>query len=184
MQFIAIDVETANHSTHSICQIGLAEYCNGSITPVWQSLINPNEPFNPFNVAVHGISESMVKGSPGFWEIYPSLQQYLAGNIVVSHTKFDKHAINAAAERYSLPEIACSWLDSTLIAKRTWPQFSRSGFGLANLCRFLEFDFKHHDALEDAKACAYIVAQAIEETGICASEWLHRVKGPLHAHKS
>ncbi len=179
MQFIAIDVETANHNAHSICQIGLAEYYNGVITPVWQSLINPDEPFNSFNVAIHGINEGMVADSPGFFEIYPTLHQYLAGNLVVSHTKFDKSAIKAAAGRYSLPEITCSWLDSTLIAKRAWPQFSRSGFGLANLCRFLEFDFKHHDALEDAKACAYIVSQAIEKTGICASEWLLRVKGPL-----
>jgi DNA polymerase III, epsilon subunit and related 3''-5'' exonucleases len=179
MHFIAIDVETANYNIHSICQVGLVEYTSGTITPVWESLVNPSEPFNRFNIDIHGISPEMVTDSPAFPDIYSTLHDYLAGNIVVSHTKFDKGAVNSASRYYNLPEIGCIWLDSTLIAKRAWPQFSRGGFGLANLCQLLAFDFKHHDALEDAKACANIVARAIEKTGICTQEWLTRIKDPI-----
>lgn len=179
MHFIAIDLETANYSSHSVCQIGLVEYKSGIITPIWETLINPEEHFNSFNVGIHGITREMVLDSPTFSDIYPTLNAYLTGFVVVSHTKFDKSAINAAARRNNLPEISCTWLDSTLIAKRAWPQFSRGGFGLANLCNFLEFEFKHHDALEDAKACAHVVAKAIEKTGICTQEWLLRVKDPI-----
>lgn len=179
MHFIAIDVETANYNPHSVCQIGLVEYKSGTITPIWETLINPEEHFNSFNTAIHGITSNMVLNSPTFREIYPTLNAYLTKFIVISHTKFDKSAVNSAANRNDLPEISCTWLDSALIAKRAWPQFSRSGFGLANLSDFLEFDFKHHDALEDAKACAYIVAKAIEKTGICTQDWLSRVKDPI-----
>ncbi|MBQ4133520.1 MAG: 3'-5' exonuclease [Desulfovibrionaceae bacterium] len=179
MYFIAIDVETANYNLHSICQIGLVEYKLGKITPLWESLLNPYERFNCFNTEVHGISQEMVEPAPSFPEIYPKLHDYLAGNLVISHTKFDKGAINAASARYGLPEINCTWLDSSLIAKRAWPQFARGGFGLANLSRFLDFEFRHHDALEDARACACIVAKAIEQTGICANDWLLRVKDPV-----
>lgn len=179
MYFIAIDVETANYNLHSICQIGLAEYSMGTVTPLWESLLNPHEKFNRFNSELHGITPELVKQAPSFPEIYSDLDAYLAGNIVISHTQFDQKAINTACFHHNLPEIKCTWLDSTLIAKRAWPQFSQKGFGLANLSRFLEFEFNHHDALEDARACAQIVAMAIEQTGICAKEWLHRVKDPI-----
>ena len=179
MHFIAIDVETANYNIHSLCQIGLVEYRAGEIAPVWETLLNPHDHFSRFNIEIHGITPEMVTDAPAFPDIYPALHDFLAGNIVISHTKFDKGAINGAVSHFGLPPINCTWLDSALIAKRAWPQFSRGGFGLANLSRFLDFKFRHHDALEDARACAYIVSCAIEQTGICASEWLTRVKDPI-----
>ncbi len=179
MHFIAIDVETANYNIHSICQIGVVEYYRGQIVPVWKSLLNPQEYFSRFNSKIHGITLKDVEHAPVFSEIYPVLCDLLTGNIVISHTKFDKSAINSATALHDLPEIKCTWLDSALIAKRAWPQFSRGGFGLANLSRFLKFEFNHHDAQEDAMACAYIVAKAVEQTGICVKDWLLKVKDPI-----
>lgn len=179
MHFLAIDVETANYEMRSICQIGIVEYKDGTITPLLSSLINPHTPFNYFNTRVHGITADMVKEAPSFGEIFETLKKHMENKIVVSHTSFDKSAVTAASRYFKTSLINCSWLDSTLIAKRTWQQFSKQGYGLANLCSFLKFDFNHHDALEDAKACAYIVSKAIEQTGLCINDWLIKSKLPL-----
>jgi DNA polymerase III epsilon subunit-like protein len=40
MEFVAIDVETANPDMASICQIGLAWYRDGALTEEWKSYID------------------------------------------------------------------------------------------------------------------------------------------------
>ena len=39
MNFIAIDVETANADYSSICQIGIAEFQNGKVVDKWRRKI-------------------------------------------------------------------------------------------------------------------------------------------------
>jgi len=48
----------------------------------------------------------------------------------------------------------------------------------------LGYDFKHHDALEDAKAAAHIVLTACKETGLTMGEWLNRVNQPIYLYGS
>ena len=45
MEFVAIDVETANADMASICQIGIAKYSKGQLIDEWTSLINKVVPF-------------------------------------------------------------------------------------------------------------------------------------------
>jgi len=47
--------------------------------------------------------------------------------------------------------------------------------GLANVCRIIGYEFKHHDALEDAKASGQVLLAAIEATGLDVESWLTRV---------
>ena len=61
MTFNAIDVETANHSRWSICQIGICSVINGEIGDQWETLVNPETDFIPFNVRIHGIQKADVK---------------------------------------------------------------------------------------------------------------------------
>ncbi|MFT7592298.1 MAG: DNA polymerase-3 subunit epsilon [bacterium] len=65
MNFLAIDVETANADYSSICQIGIAEFKGGEITNTWSQLINPEVEFDIFNTMLHGIGEIDVDGAPG-----------------------------------------------------------------------------------------------------------------------
>jgi len=43
MNFVAIDVETANSDMASICQIGIAKFENGILVEEWVSLVNPED---------------------------------------------------------------------------------------------------------------------------------------------
>ena len=65
---------------------------------------------------------------------------------------------------------------SARVARRAWTEFSRSGYGLYNVCAAIGYDFKHHDALEDAKAAGQVLLAAMRETGIDLSGWMKRVR--------
>jgi DNA polymerase-3 subunit epsilon len=179
MNFTAIDVETANPNMSSICQIGLVKYENSVLSDEWKSYVDPESYFNGINVSIHGIDESIVKGAPKFSELAETLHSYLEGTVVVCHTHFDRVALYRAATRYGITPPASTWLDSARIARRAWKECAYSGYGLHNVCEMLGYDFNHHDALEDAKAAAYIVLAAVNETGLDIDGWLKRVPQPI-----
>ena len=179
MKFIAIDVETANADMASICQIGLAAYSDGVLTNEWKSYVNPNDDFDGINVSIHGIEESDVKDSPTFKALSETLFSYLDDAVVVCHTHFDRVAIHQAASRHGTRGPQCTWLDSAKVARRTWEEFAYKGYGLKNLCKVLGYEFKHHDALEDAKASAYVFLAAIDKSGLDLDSWLSRVNQPI-----
>lgn len=179
MDFVAIDVETANADMASICQIGIAKYNNGMLVEEWSSLIDPEDYFDFINIDIHGITEEDVEGKPTFPEIFNQLGSLLNDAICVSHTHFDRVSISRALTKYDLPNFDTTWLDSARVARRTWEEFAWGGYGLANICNKIGYQFKHHDALEDAKASGHVLLAAIEETGLDVNAWLKRTKQPI-----
>jgi DNA polymerase III subunit epsilon len=184
MNFASIDVETANADMATICQIGIAKYTHGELTGEWVSYVDPEDYFDDINVSIHGIDESTVRGAPKFPELTDKLRSLLEGTVVVCHTHFDRVAIHKAAQRYSVNIPECIWLDSAMVARRTWPECSRSGYGLLDVCFSIGYVFKHHDALEDAKAAANIVFAASREKGLDIYGWLVRVRQDIDPQKS
>ena len=155
LTFNSIDVETANADRASICQIGIVHVRDGEIKDQWQTLVNPEDWFDPWNVSIHGIDEYDVRNSPTLPEVRSELRSRLRGSVLVSHTSFDRVAFERAMTRYNLEQLQVTWLDSARIARRAWPEsYGRSGYGLKNIAKDLNISFKHHDALEDARAAA------------------------------
>ena len=176
--FISIDLETANPNPWSICQIGIAGFADGALTEQWMTYVDPQERFNPDNIAVHGITAAAVRGWPRLPEVSERLRATLEGRIVVSHSQFDRVALEQAFDRHDIRRLDCSWLDSTLVARRAWEGFSKRGFGLENLCRHLGYRYQRHDALGDAKAAGVVIVAAVEQTGIGLARWLELVELP------
>lgn len=172
--FVAVDVETAAENPGSICQIGLVRVRNGRITGQTALLVNPETRFREFNVELHGISELTVRHSPALPAVYPGLARQLAGQVVVSHTGFDRNALSAAAARYGLAEIRADWLDSARVARRAWPRKYRRRWSLGLIAADLGIAFRHHDAAEDARAAAEIVLAACREHNVGLEHWLPR----------
>jgi DNA polymerase-3 subunit epsilon len=175
MDFVAIDVETANANMASICQVGAATYSRGALHEEWKTYIDPEGYFDPINVSIHGIDEDLVRDSPKFPEAAERLYALLDGKVVVSHTHFDRLAIHQAARRYSLADPNAKWLDSARVARRAWADCAKKGYGLKSVCDQLGYEFSHHDALEDAKASGHIILAAINETGLQIEDWIKRV---------
>ena len=182
-RFVAVDVETANPDLSSICQIGLVLFDEGRIAWTWESLVDPEDFFYGWNVAIHGITPERVEGQPTFASLYPHIRDSLTGQVLVCHTAFDRAAFARAAEKYGLPNLECSWLDSARVARRAWPEmFARGGYGLANCAATLGIEFTHHAAGEDARAAGEVVLRAIEHTGLNLDEWFARVRKPISGH--
>lgn len=179
MDFVAIDVETANSDLSSICQIGVACFSDGSLHSSWESLVNPQDFFDPINISIHGIDEETVRSSPTWDEVYFRVTLYLQGKIVVSHTAFDRVAVLQACEKSNHAVCGCQWLDSARVVRRAWPMFAQSGYGLANVAAKFGIKYRQHDALEDARCAGEILLRAISECGLSVDEWLERVKRPI-----
>lgn len=182
MQFVAVDVETANTDPGSVCQVGIAEFHDNELAGTWGTLIDPEDYFDAFNVSIHGIDEKVIEGAPTYAEVVTEVQQRLgADSIAVCHTHFDRTAFSRVHYRYTLPALQCTWLDSARVVRRAWPQFSRRGYRLDNVAQELGISFRHHDAVEDARVAGEILVRAIRETGLSVSDWLDRVEKPVHS---
>ncbi len=179
MDFVAIDVETANADMSSICQIGLVYFKEGVLCEEWKSYVDPEDFFDGINISIHGIDESKVKGAPQLPEIANTLYRFLDDKITVCHTHFDRVSIRKAFNKYGIRHPENIWLDSARVARRTWEEFAWRGYGLRQICEKLEYKFKHHDALEDAKAAGYIMLTAMQQSCLNLEGWLKRVNQPI-----
>ncbi|OGA52701.1 MAG: transposase [Betaproteobacteria bacterium RIFCSPLOWO2_12_FULL_62_58] len=180
MNFVAIDVETANPDFASICQVGVAAFRDGTLHDTWESLVDPEDYFDEMNVAVHGIDERAVRGAPKWQIVYELLAPWLQGRVVASHTPFDRAALSRACEKNGLPPHNCTWLDTARVVRRAWPAFAQKGYGLANVTKHLNIQFQHHNAKEDARAAGEVLLRAMAETGFTVEQWLDRTAKPIN----
>lgn len=179
MNFVAIDVETANADMASICSIGAARFEGGKLVDEWCSLIDPRDYFDGINVSIHGIDERAVRGAPTYGEAAGTLHAMLRDAVTVTHTHFDRVATHQASARSGVSAPDCRWLDSARVARRAWEECATSGYGLANVCRLIGYEFEHHNALEDAKAAGQVLLAAMDRTGLDLDAWLARVAQPI-----
>ncbi len=180
MNFFAIDVETANPDMSSICSIGIAKFQDGIIIDEFYTLINPKSYFDEINVSIHGIDQDMVRGAPAYKDMSQKIHAMIFNSIVVTHTHFDRVAIQQSCDKFGLDVPACRWLDSSRIARRAWMECAQRDYGLANVCKLIGYKFKHHNALEDAKASGHVLLSAIQKTGIDLDGWFDRVRQPIN----
>ncbi|MNM40773.1 General stress protein 16U [compost metagenome] len=164
MNFTAIDFETANAGRSSACALGLVQVKEGQIIAEHNWLIDPQSPFDGRNIAIHGITPSMVRGKPTFVELWPTLEPLLQGQIVVAHNaSFDMSVI-----RYCLDEAGTSYpsfqyLCTYLLGKKMLKELP--SHKLDTISRHFGISLKHHDALDDARAAAGILLKLMEREG-------------------
>ena len=180
MDFVALDVETANADASSICQIGIAYFEDGTFEKSWKSFVDPEDFFDPVNISIHGIDSNSVSSAPKFSDLHEFLWETLEGKIVTTHTAFDRIRMRASGAKYGIEMPEIRWLDTACVVRRTWLDLSKKGYGLAPVAARLGIEFDHHDAAEDARAAGEIMLRAMEETGLSLDDWLERVTQPIH----
>lgn len=145
----------------------------------WYSLVDPEDYFDAVNVSIHGIGAQDVKEAPTFRQATEELERRLGGQIVVTHTYFDRVAMHHAAARYALSPPTCRWLGSAKVARRTWEDCARSGYGPSDLCKRISCTFEHHHALADAKARGHVLLAALPDSDLDLEAALKRVIQPI-----
>ncbi len=172
MDFTEIDFETATEKSDSACSVAVVEVRGGEVAGEFSTLIRPPRlAFSPFNVRIHGITPEMVEYERDFAGIWPELRPFLEGRIVFAHNApFDMGVLKSCllANRIEPPNFyhCCT----VQISRKAWPQLPNHK--LDTMGAFLHVDFRHHDALEDARACAAIPLAAAEEIGADSVEEL------------
>ena len=179
--FVSLDVETANPRHRSICAVGCVRYEGDRAGAEYYSEINPCEEFSAANTRIHGLCAEQVRDAPTFPAVLDELRAFIGGAPVVAHSRFDQSALRQASEHWQLDPPAWSWFDSIQVARLTWPHFVEGGYGLKSLSARLGIPLRHHQALDDAKAAAEIVAAAMREHDAPTFEHLQRKLG-LTAH--
>lgn len=153
--FTAIDFETAQGHSWSICQVGLVRVENGVIVKEIDMLVQP--PGNYYwgkMVQVHGITPDKTVEAPFFEDIWHLIEPYIKYQTVVAHNglSFDFPVLKSTLQYYELQEPEYE--------KRCTYRIYRSN--LAALCHRFNIDLNHHDALSDARACAKLYLMHLE----------------------
>lgn len=159
LDFTAIDFETANGFRGSPCAVGLTKVRSGVIVEEASWLMRPPENHDSFdyhNVRVHGIRPEQVAGLPRFGELFPEIGAFIGSDILAAHNAaFDLGVIRSALEVSGLAGPAYDYVCTVMLSRRCYSLVSNSlpfaaeeaGVPLVN----------HHDAAEDARACAGIL---------------------------
>ena len=162
INFVALDVETANYNKGSICSIGLVKFINGEIVDTYETLINPEEEFDGYNIYIHGITEDAVKNSPTYPAIAPDILNFIDGLPVVAHyAPFDSGAIRECNEKYGINDFYMEYFCSYYLSKAV---ISRLSYKLKNLAKEFNIPLNHHNALSDAQASGLIITELIRQS--------------------
>lgn len=182
-EFVVIDIETANSDQAAICQIGLVKYVNGTLSDEWQTLVNPEEEFSPWNTRIHGIGPDHVKNAPTLNSVIPKLLSFIGQSIIASYGAFDRASLYKALSKYNYSTLANPWLDITLIVRRSWPEkYAYKGYSLPNVCYDLSIPLlRHHDALQDAKSAGMVLNKAIDASNVPLLEWPEKIYSRIKA---
>ena len=174
LNFTAIDFETANGYPQSPCAVGLVRVREGKIVDGFATIFKPPagfDYFHPGNIAIHGIRPSDVEDGPTWADVLPLMLSFIEDDILIAHNAaFDmgvlKHSANAI--QAELPEVRyCCSLE---ISRKT---YHLESYRLNSVAYAIGHeDFKHHDALADADACARIIVHAADRHGVESIEEL------------
>jgi DNA polymerase-3 subunit epsilon len=166
MKIVAIDFETANEDRASPCAIGIAWIDGGNVVRQESRLIRPRElRFNYHNVRIHGIEAAHVFDKPEFSEVIAEYWSEISGSLILAHNAmFDVEVLCATSEAYKQPIPEFSFACTMLIARYTWPNLP--SVSLDKVAGSLGISFRHHNAEDDALACAKVALAAMNELGV------------------
>ncbi len=166
MRFTALDFETANSFIGSICAVGLAVVEDGAVIDKKYWLIKPHKDhryFDPFNVYIHGITKDMVADASEFDTVYTNeIASAIQGTVLAAHNAaFDMSALRHVLDLYHIEYPSIQYVCTFKAAQRAWAELENHK--LDTVSRYLNFQFTHHNALEDALACANILLEVFKE---------------------
>jgi DNA polymerase-3 subunit epsilon len=179
LDFTAIDFETANSSSASACSVGLVKVLGGRVVDTAGWLIRPphgHDEFLEWNVRIHNIRPRDVRDAPSWAQQLGDLVEFAGGFPLVAHNAgFDMGVIRGACAATGMPCPRFDYLCSLKVARTT---YSLDSYRLPVVAMAAGYeDFRHHDALEDAAACAAIIVHAARRRGVDSLEGLAESAG-------
>lgn len=160
--FVAIDFEAANNERSSVCSVGIVVIRNGEITDRFYSLINP-EPnyYNYWCSQVHGLTSKDTEDAPSFPKVWQQIEPLIDGLPLVAHNcPFDEGCLKAVFRVYQMDYPDYEFYDTLRASRKSFPYLPNYQLHtVAAICGY-QLD-KHHHALADAEACAWIAREVL-----------------------
>ncbi len=152
LELAALDFETTGLSAargDRVIEVAVVRGRPGREPQLWHTLIDPGRRVGATHI--HGITDAMLAGRPGFSEVLDELERQLAGAVLIAHNAaFDLSFLEMEYARVGRVAPAPPVVDTLGLARRV---LAIGDHRLATLCR--RFDLKRqqaHRALDDARA--------------------------------
>ncbi len=158
MILAGLDFETANCKWGSICSAGCALLEDGEALYQREWLICPACGYRSMQFThVHGLSYWDVRNEAEFPQIWDELRSKLlsADAVVIHNARFDLKHLRSVMAIYDLPPVEFNYVDSLSVCRRLFREMK--SHTLDTMAEHFGITFQHHNALEDAAACAAII---------------------------
>lgn len=156
-RYIAFDVETPNSRNDRMSAIGVAVVEDGAIVEEFSTLVDPETHFDRFNIWLTGITPAAAAEAPTFGELWPTLEPYLSGGLLVAHNAvFDMGVLAKCLRAYCV-----DWYDrvdyacTVQMGRKCYPELP--DHKLNTMCACLGIDLEHHRAGSDSRACGELL---------------------------
>ncbi|SYZ74620.1 DNA polymerase III epsilon subunit-like 3'-5' exonuclease (fragment) [Candidatus Zixiibacteriota bacterium] len=162
--FVALDFETANYYPNSACALALVRVENGLIIDRKVELIRPPDRQFAFTW-LHGIAWDDVVDKPSFADLWPQFRDFIKGAkfLAAHNASFDRGVLRTCCFEAGITQPRIRFVCTMKLAREKWNIYPTR---LPDVCGRFGIPLNHHDPLSDAEACARIIMQAREESGV------------------
>ena len=172
---ISIDLETTGLSplVDRIIEVGAMKITRDGST-IFQTLINPEIPIPPHTIAIHNITDEMVKDSPVLLAVLSHLKEFIGDLPIVAHNaKFDLGFIVMGMQRANIDLLANDIYCTCKLARHTHMEVINHK--LSTLVKELNIPLlNHHRATDDAFAALKVFMCSLERIKTPLSPMLKR----------
>lgn len=160
--FAAIDFETANYNRSSVCSVDIVIVRNGEIVDSFYSLIQPEPNYYNYQCSrVHGLCQEDTEDAPVFPKVWAQVEPLIAGLPLVAHNKpFDESCLKAVFRVYQMDYPDYEFYDTLCVSRRVFRHLPNHQLQTVAAACGYRLD-KHHHALADAEACAWIAREIL-----------------------
>ena len=151
--YAILDIETTGgkYNEEGITEIAIYRFDGHKVVDQFISLINPEQPIQPFVIGLTGINNEMLRSAPKFYEVAKRIVEITEGCIVVAHNaKFDHRILSLEFRRLGY-EFDRKTLCTVELAQKLIP--GQLSYSLGKLVRALGIPLSdRHRATGDALA--------------------------------
>lgn len=167
VEWVAFDTETSGKYPidSEICEVAAVKYAGGKVVGNFQSLVAVSKPMSDEVIAIHHITNEMIKDAPTMNDVLPKFIDFIGdGFLIGHHSPFDMGFLAIDLERLGIPfpknPVFCtSLLSRNLIT-------DSPNHRLQTLIQHLKLQPREaHRALSDAEACLDVALACFHKMG-------------------
>lgn len=166
LDYVIFDVETTGmkpEEGHTVVELAAQRVRARQVVDTFASLVNPGKKMDEEAVAIHGITNEMVRdmGRP-LVEVMPAFMLFCVGATLVAHNiRFDLSFVNYHLKQLGLPALTNPTLDTIELAKQ---KVSVASYSLAYLAKHFGIPQPQaHRAMADVEVTRELLFKLLEK---------------------